>query len=216
MSKRFTLILLACVAIFFGVLITTKDKANAPTDSGNTKRLTNHVVTAPHSVVTLTEYGDFECPACYQYYPIVEQLREKYKDQLTFQFRNYPLIEIHQNALISAKAAEAADKQGKFWEMYKILYENQPDWSKSSSPQTLFESFASQLGMDIQKFRDDMKSDEVNSLVQADRSDAKLQKFSGTPTFLVDGKKIDTPSSFEAFDQLLDNAIKQKTTGQNQ
>ncbi len=210
MTKRFALIMLAIIGIFIGILITSKDKASGPGTGIDPNQLTNHIVEAPKGVVTLTEYGDFACPACYQYYPLVEQIREKYKGQLSFQFRHYPLVEIHQNALVSAKAAEAADKQGKFWEMYKKLYENQPEWFRDNNPQRFFDEYAKQLEMDVQKFRDDMKSDEVNSLVQADRSDAKQQKFEGTPTFVLDGKRIDSPVNLEAFEKVIDDAIKAK------
>lgn len=211
MSKRFALIMLVCLGVFLGVVLTTKNKAGAPTNGNtDTKQTTNHTITAPKSVITLVEYGDFACPACYQYFPIVEEIRDKYKDELTFQFRHFPLVEIHQNALIGAKAAEAADKQGKFWEMYKKLYETQPEWRAVNNPQQFFDDYATGLGLDLQKFRYDMKSDEVNNLVQADRADAARQKFSGTPTFTLDGKKIESPNSLAEFQKVIDDAIKAK------
>lgn len=202
----------AFVVVFLGILITSKREAAAPsTDTdNNSSQLTNHTIGGGKKKVTLIEYGDFACPACYQYYPLVEQIKEKYKDDITFQFRHFPLVEIHPTALISAKAAEAADKQGKFWEMYSKLYENQPTWKDSNNPQTFFEDFATQLGLDLNKFREDMKSTAVNSSVQADRIEAKKQGYQGTPTFVLEGKHIDSPRDLDAFSKLIDEAIKAK------
>lgn len=203
----------AFVVVFLGILITNKRKAAAPTPGGNTSaQLSEHKIGGGKKNVTLIEYGDFACPACYQYYPLVEQIKEKYKDDITFQFRHFPLVEIHQNALISAKAAEAADIQGKFWGMYSLLYENQPSWRDSQNPQPFFEDFATRLGLDLNKFREDMKTDAVNKVVQADRAEAKKQGYSGTPTFVLEGKHIDSPRDIEGFSKLIDEAIKAKNS----
>src|ERR1700687_4188734 len=75
--------------------------------------------------VTLVEYGDYECPYCGEAYPIVKRLQKKMGDELRFVFRNFPLSEIHPHALAAARAAEAAARQSKFWEMHDLLYENQ-------------------------------------------------------------------------------------------
>lgn len=221
MSKRFLLIMAAFVVVFIGILTVNKRKAAAPMpDNGtNSAQLTNHTSGSGKKNVTLIEYGDLACPACYQYYPLVEAVREKYKEEITFQFRHFPLVEIHQNALIAAKAAEAADLQGKFWEMYSKLYENQPSWRESKTPQQFFDDFATQLGLDLNKFHEDMRSDSVNAIVQADRADAKKRGFSGTPTFVLDGKHIDSPRDVDGFSKLIDEAIKAKnpeTTTQEQ
>ncbi len=213
MNKRFLVIMLVCILGFLGILFTTGKKADAPKTDGNnnsSSQLTNHVAGAGKKGVTLTEYGDFECPACYQYYPLVEQIRIKYKDDIAFQFRNFPLTEIHQNALAAARAAESADKQGKFWEMYAKLYETQPEWKTSASPSKYFEDLATQLGLNLDKFREDYKSSAVNDVIQADRAEARKLGFSGTPTFLINGKKIESPRDIESFSKLIDEAIKEK------
>lgn len=213
MTKRFTIILLAFVAIFIGILVFTKHKAAAPTgNSSSSSQLTNHVTGAGTKGVTLTEYGDFACPACYAYFPLVEQVRQKYGDQITFQFRNFPLVEIHKNALIGARAAEAASLQGKFWEMYQKLYENQPSWRDSNTPQQFFEDYATQLSLNIDKFRQDIKSDQTNTAVQNDRAEAQKLGFSGTPSFLINGKQIDSSNvrDVDSFSKLIDEAINSK------
>ncbi|MCA9332256.1 thioredoxin domain-containing protein [Candidatus Saccharibacteria bacterium] len=211
MNNRFVLILAACVVAFFGVLFFTKkdNSSNGPTSG----QLSNHTVGKGSTGVVLVEYGDFECSACYQYYPIIKQIKEKYNDQITFQFKHLPLFQIqsHENALLAAKAAEAAGLQGKFWEMHDSLYENQPTWGEVSDAQPLFEQYASQLGLDVERFKVDMKGEEVNGIVQADLEEAKSLKFNSTPTFVLDGKKLeDSRNTVEYFTEQIDKAIAEK------
>lgn len=209
MSKRFMVILAVLVIAFAGLLVFSKKDANAPENGGgnNNATPTNHTVGSGTAGVTLTEYGDFQCPACGQFYPIVKQIKAKYGDQIKFQFRHFPLTEIHQNGLISSRAAEAAGLQGKFFEMHDKLYEGQQAWSASSNPSQIFEDYAAQLGLNVDKFRQDMKSSAVNDSVQADRAEAKRLQYSSTPTFEINGQKIENPRDLAGFEKLIDDAI---------
>jgi protein-disulfide isomerase len=213
MNNRFVLILVACVLGFFGILFLTKKDASSPSGGSSASALTQHTYGEGKSGVVFMEYGDFECSGCYSFYPIVEQVKEKYKDQITFQFRHLPLTEIqtHEHALLAAKASEAAHIQGKFWEMYNKLYTNQPSWGELPSAESTFESYAKELGLDTAKFLTDMKSEAVNSIVQADRGEAKKQGYNSTPTFLIDGELISAPQpSVEFFSAEIDKAIANK------
>src|SRR5689334_22232262 len=118
MNKSFWAIIAVIVVIFGGIVVFHKKDAT-PTNSSNVKP-TNHIEGNATSGVSLVEYGDYQCPFCGQYYPLVKQVVEKYKTQIRFQFRNLPLYQVHQNAFAAARAAEAADKQGKFWEMHDL------------------------------------------------------------------------------------------------
>jgi protein-disulfide isomerase len=220
MSKRFVLTLVAIAALFIGLLFFTKKDATAPTNSGESNngsaQLTNHTFGEGKSGVTLIEYGDYQCPACGAYEPIVSQLREKYKSEITFQFRNFPLTEIHQNALIAARSAEAAGLQNKFWEMHDLIYQNQRSWESSPNASKIFEDFATQLGLNVDRFREDVKSDATNRAVQADRNEAKRLGLSSTPTFILNGQKLDqNPRDADAFDKLIADAIKAKQASQS-
>lgn len=209
MSKRFLLILAAIVVVFGGLLVFNKRDADAPSESGKEATLTEHKIEGS-SGVTLIEYGDFQCPACGQFHPLLKQLKEEYKGKVTFQFRHYPLTEIHQNALISSRAAEAAGMQDKFFEMHDQLYENQQSWSTSTNPTPIFEGYAERLGLDMDKFRTDMRSEQTNSAVQADRNYAKAQGYQSTPTFVINDQKIENPQSLEEFKKALDDALASK------
>lgn len=214
MSKRFIVVILFCIVALGGVFWLTKGKANAPTKT-STAQVSNHVIGAGKKGVTLIEYGDYECPICYEYYPLVKQVQTKYGDDITFQFRNFPLLEIHQNAVAGARAAEAANLQGKFWEMHDKLYETQDPsgktgWVASTNPLTYFNDLAKQLGLNITKFDSDFNSDAVNQTVQADRAEALKLGFTGTPTFVLDGQQIQNPRDVAGFTQLIDAEIAKK------
>src|SRR5688572_1454871 len=130
MSKTFWAIIAIIIVIFGGiVLFSSKDESKNGTSES---KPTNHIYGEGKSGVKLVEYGDYQCPFCGQFYPIVEQIKQQYGEQITFQFRNLPLVSLHQNAFAAARAAEAADKQGKFWEMYSLLFQNQTAWSPST------------------------------------------------------------------------------------
>lgn len=215
MKSRFSLILIACVLVFGAILFFGKKDASAPTDeNGKAVQASNHVKGEGKKNVVLTEYGDFECPACGQYYPIVEQVVEKYKEDITFQFRNFPLRQIHPNAVLAHRYAEAASNQGKFWEMYNLLYQNQSTWSNSSNAGGTFRSLAESLNLDMGKLDTDVKGEATNAVINADVAEGQNLGVSSTPTFFINGKKIENPTNLEAFNKLIEDAIAEKNQNQ--
>ncbi len=214
MKSRFSFILIACVVVFGAILFISKKDASAP-DSGDKSggQTSSHTRGENKKNVTLTEYGDFQCPACGGYYPIVEQVVEKYKDDIQFQFVNFPLTQIHPNAMLAHRTAEAAGNQGKFWEMYNLLYQNQQAWTSLASGQadTTFKSYAESLGLDVAKFTTDQKSQATNSIINADISKGKELGVTSTPSFYIDGKKIENPKDLDAFNKVIEDAIKAKS-----
>ena len=215
MNKKVIGIIIAIIVVVAGFLWLTKPKTN-DSASGNSL-VSSHIEGEGAKNVTLVEYGDFQCPACGQYYPLVKALAEKYHADIFFQFRNYPLESLHQNARAGARAAEAANIQGKFWEMHDALYENQQSWSGASDPLSFFTQYASQIGVaDITKFELDYKSAAVNSIINADLQAGQKFSITGTPTFVLDGVKLsENPSSAEAFYKLIDDAIAKKSSTSN-
>jgi protein-disulfide isomerase len=214
-SKRFVMLMVACVAVFIGVLVLNKHDAGAPNgdDSSKAVQASNHTYGDGKKGVTLVEYGDLQCPACGQYFPLVKQIKEEFKGDITFQFRHFPLIQIHPSALLAAKSAEAAGLQGKFFEMHDLMYENQTTWSPLSGDNALrtFESYASGMGLDLAKFKMDATSDVVNSTINADIKEGKKLGANATPTFVLDGKKLDqNPRDLESFRKLIQDAIAAK------
>src|SRR5690606_2501503 len=115
--------------------------------------LSEHIKGTPDASVTLTEYADFQCPACGQFHSIMKTVEERYGDRLAIEFKHFPLTSIHPYAMPAAKAAEAAGVQGKFFEMHDKLFEDQAAWSQSGTPQVFFNKYAEELGLDVALFR---------------------------------------------------------------
>jgi protein-disulfide isomerase len=163
--------------------------------------------TAP---VTLIEYGDYECPACGAYYPLVKQIQSDFGNKLLFVFRNFPLYTIHPDAGIAAQAAEAAGLQGKFWQMHDLLYQNQATWS-TADPSVVttewFNGYASSLGLNVTQFDTDMNSTQVTNKIAADVASGNAAQINHTPTFFIDQKQIVNPGSLQEFENDIDASL---------
>lgn len=216
MEKRFWVIIGVIIAVFVGILLFSGKDDKKNTDSTNSTTPTNHIKGNADSKVKLVEYGDFQCPGCGSYYPLVSQILTKYKDKISFQFRNLPLTQIHQHAFAASRAAEAASAQGKFWEMYDMLYANQQTWSASNRPTDLFQQYAAQIGLDAAQYQKDFASEKINDIINADIAAFKKTGQSlGTPTFFLNDKKINLKDisddksvpSIEKFSKLLDDEL---------
>lgn len=163
-------------------------------------------IQAKNEKAVLVEFGDFQCPACGTYHSLVKQLTVDFKDSLTFVFRNFPLSQ-HTNAKPSAYAAEAAGLQGKYWEMHNYLYENQDKWSTMADPMPYFRDYAKTLGLDLKKFDTDVAGSVVKAKVDKDSGDATALAVNSTPTFYLNGVKINAPASYDSFKKLVSDAI---------
>lgn len=189
---------------FVGLLVFTKSSNPEVTSDGST-----NIYGKQDSKVTLTEYVDFQCEACYAFYPTVKQVKELYKDKVKFQIKNFPIATSHPFARMGATYAEAAARQGKFFEMHDKIFEGQPVWSKTQKPTEYFDTYAEEIGLDMTKLKEDLKSKEVNAVINADLAEVKKLGGNGTPTFALNGKKIDNPeNTVEAFSRVLDEALK--------
>ena len=159
------------------------------------------------SKTIVIEYSDFQCPACAIVYPWVQRVLEERGSEMAFAYRHFPLRSIHPNAEQASRAAEAAGQQGKFWEMHDLLFEGQREWAPSSNNATLFAGYAQQLGLNVDQFNSDRESTEVKQRVVRDITSGTAARVSGTPTFFVNGTRIDTPQNYEAFAKIISDAI---------
>ncbi len=214
MSKQFWAVIAVIVIGLVGVFIFTGHKSDGTPANGSA--LTNHVEGKSTTGVKLVEYGDYQCPYCQVYSSTVKQVVAQYGDQISFQFRNFPLTSAHQNAFAAARAAEAANKQGKFWQMHDILYEtNDPSgktgWVASNSPTSFFNKFAQQVGLNVDQFKKDYASSPVNDAINADMAEGNRLGVDATPTFYLDGKKATIANTVADFQKAIDAEIKNKT-----
>lgn len=156
--------------------------------------------------VVLIEYGDFQCPACASYHPFVKELEKEFSGQLKFAYRHFPLKQIHKNADISARASEAAGKQGKFWEMYDKLFENQTSWSESPDAEKIFIGYATDLDLNIDLFLKDLDSEDIKNKISNDYESGIKSRVNSTPTFFLNGERIQ-PKNYDEFKQLIESEI---------
>jgi len=162
----------------------------------------DHIQGPSSALVTMVEYGDYQCPFCGDVYPIIQKLQHQFGDQLRFVFRNFPLARIHAYAQRAAEAAEAADGQGKFWEMHDYLFEHQDALDAENLVRA-----AVALGLDKVKF-----NREVAERVYADRVQQDIQSgidsgVGGTPTMFINGVRNDDEDDFETLKAKIDEAI---------
>lgn len=172
--------------------------ASAPLVRDDSPRLTSG------KKAVFVEYLDFECEACGAAHPVMTDLREKYGKDVTFVVRYLPL---HGNSMNAALAAEAAREQDKFEEMHDKLFETQAEWSHSeSSKEKTFEGYAQELGLDMKQYRASLKDPAAAQRIEQSKKDAQTLGVTGTPTFFLDGEKIE-PTTIADFETKLDAAI---------
>jgi protein-disulfide isomerase len=213
MSKQFLGVIAAILVVFAAIFVSTSKNSTENTGTkSSTVKPTEHVEGNTASGVKLVEYGDFQCPYCEAYYPTVKSVVETYKDRIAFQFRNFPITSAHPNAYAAARASEAASLQGKYWEMHDALYDNGnwQSWTNTTTPNTYFEGYAQQLGLDVNKFKTDYASSAVNDLINADMKAGTSLGVSGTPTFFLDGKQVTIANTVEAFAKVIDAELAKK------
>ncbi|OGH37853.1 MAG: hypothetical protein A3B44_01170 [Candidatus Levybacteria bacterium RIFCSPLOWO2_01_FULL_38_21] len=163
----------------------------------------------PNAKVILVEYSDFQCPACAAYHSLVKQLLSEYNGKIYFVYRYFPLA-THQNAMISAQTAYAASLQDKFWEMHDMLFQTQDSWAKSSKAREAFVDYAKKLNLDINKFKTDLESDKGKNFINDTYNKGLAIGINSTPTFFINGVKIQNPRTYDDFKKLIENEINKK------
>jgi protein-disulfide isomerase len=172
---------------------------------------TVHVRGNPKAPVTLEEYGDYECPPCGNLAEPLKSIEHEYGNRLRMVFHHLPLV-VHAHAKEAACAAEAAGQQGKFWEMHDLLYKEQPIWSKAKDVYTLFAAYAAMIGLDVERFKKDMESDQIKTRVAADQRDAAKIGVTSTPTIFVNNRAVSlaTPDPVKVLREAIETALKPK------
>jgi len=144
----------------------------------------DHIRGPDDAPVTLLEYGDFECPYCGQAEQVIRELLSSLGSDVRYVWRHLPLNDVHPRAQLAAEAAEAAAEQGRFWDMYDTLLSHQGELA----PRDLTRH-AEQLGLDVDRFRDELRRREYASRVSEDVASADASGVSGTPTFFINGRR---------------------------
>ena len=184
--------LVALLAIGSGALLyRSKRSANAAPKISKPETETSgesvHSLGPADAAVTLEEFGDFQCPPCGKLSGPINQLQKKHN--LRVIYREFPLP-VHAHAKEAAFAAEAAGRQGRFWQMHDLLYREQAVWSQSTNARALFNAYAGMLQLDVGRFRQDMESSEVQQQVELDQRRGAVIGVKTTPTIFVNNEAV--------------------------
>ncbi len=159
----------------------------------------------PNASTILVEFSDYQCPRCADYHPIIKRLTEELGDDFLFVFRYYPLRQ-HDKAILAAASAEAAGRQGKFWEMHDLLFIGQKMWSEKAPAEAekIFVQYAISLNLNAEQFQNALHSQEILDKTTYDYQMGHRSGVTGTPAFFLNGQKIiDLPQTYEAFKDLI-------------
>ena len=195
--------------IIGGVFLFSKSPAQKTSRKADNELLVrpdSEKIGSPEARLTLVEFGDYQCPACGDYHPMIKQLLSDFNGKVNFVFRNFPLSQ-HANAKISSYAAEAAGLQGKFEEMHNKIYETQNDWSSSKDAGSIFIGYAKNLGLDVDKFTKDINSDAVKQKVDRDTNDGLTLQINETPTLYLNGIKLVLTGNYDDLKKAVQNEL---------
>ena len=201
-KKAWIIFAVICVGVIGGLIYMSRqskidvkevDPTKVQTAISENGNIAEHTYGNMSSKVVLIEYGDYQCPGCYSAYPIVKQVVEKYKGQIGYIFRNYPLTSSHPNALAAAAAAESTGIEGKYWEMHDKLYTTQNEWNQLTGADRTeyFVQAAASVGVDTDKLRDDISNNKnLKKKIDFDVALGKKVNITGTPGIFVNGENF--------------------------
>jgi protein-disulfide isomerase len=167
---------------------------------------TDHSQGGEHARVTVVEYGDFECPSCKVAAATPSLLMDRFPNQVRFIFRNFPLEDAHPHALLAAEAAEAAGAQGKFWQMYDLLFGNQAHLKAAD-----LQRYASELGLDMTRYVAEMGDHIYLQRVREHIAGGRLSHIRATPTFFVNGTVQDISFGMKSLHDAVAAAVSQRS-----
>jgi len=200
-TKR--IIFWACFLVLLGLIVWGLVAAMGKPQAGSLPKVgdpapvtaADHIRGPSDAPVTFIEYSDFQCPACEAYYPVIEHILASSTVPIRFVYRHFPLPQ-HANAALSARASEAAGLQGKFWEMYALLFANHTEWTELADPHAVFAGYAERIGLNAARFKTDIDGPVAKAAVQASLDEATRMGLGWTPTFFLNGTLIQ-PQSYD-------------------
>jgi protein-disulfide isomerase len=212
MSKlKPALLILVAIVVAGSVAVYMSGEDNVDVAAGTPAPGGGRIKGPADAPVTLTEFGDYQCPACRSYHPIVDELMRRYPTQLKLQFHHFPLVQIHANAMLAAQVAEAAGDQGKFWEMHDLLFLQQHMWASSTNARSFFTSLASQLGLNAGQFTQSLEAVQTRDRILADVAKGRDANIPGTPTFFINGQLVPGSPGVDELALLVERALKPPT-----
>lgn len=161
---------------------------------------------SPNAPLVLMEFADFQCPGCGQFARFSKPLMKEYVDNGTVRFvwYDFPLVQIHKNAVLASRAGRCANEQNQFWAYHDAVFTNQAEWSESEKAADRFIEYAERVGLDRGAFSECLRSDKYQKEVSESHQFGTVLGVGGTPTLFLNGKKIqETPQTRAEWDQLI-------------
>lgn len=213
MNKNVTLsavLIVLAIVVVGGLLYFSGRDDDAPETTDAAPAISDQLVRDDSAVLSsgdeavFVEFLDFECEACISLFPVIEQLRAEYGDRVSFVVRH---MSLHGNSLNAAKAAEAAGEQGEFEQMYTRLFESPEQWGhKDESQEDVFASYAEDMGLDMQRYREDLADPAIAERIEQSLQDGKDVGVEGTPTFFLNGEQLE-PETVDDLKRSFDDAL---------
>ncbi len=164
---------------------------------------TDHIAGPHGAAITVVEYGDFECPACRQAYPVVKAMLAQHGRQVRAVFRHFPLREVHPHAELAAEAAEAAGAQGRFWPFHDLLFGHAGPLDAAQ-----VHRHAAELGLDLARFDNEVKDTVYRQRVQEQIAGGQRAGVRATPTFFVNGRMVDVSFGLQRLHDAVEAALR--------
>ena len=218
MKRVLPFVLIAAVAIATitsGALLYRSKRARIATSTtatGTPSTKPEHVRGEADAPVTLEEFADFQCPSCaLTTLRSIAPMEKDFGERLRVVFWHFPLPN-HKHGREAAIAAEAASRQGKFWEMHDLLFEKQADWAPLPDIHPVFEDYAKQLKLDADKFKKDCESPEVAAVVDRNHQQGETRGVKNTPTLFINGREFPPPFNPDRLQEAIEAAIAAKNS----
>src|SRR5262245_13051461 len=214
------LVVLAVATAMFLVNRTASESSSAsppamPTSSSTVASPNKPVITPEgwskgntSAKTVLVEFGDFQCPSCAAARLKVDNVLKKFEKDLKVVFKQYPMPNIHRNAMVAAQASEAAGKQMKFWEMYELLFARQNEWVNVPDALTFYLKYAAELNLDVERFRQDMLNGEIRNKIFRDLLEGQVAQVRSVPSFFLNGTMLQAVKSDAECEELIAQAIR--------
>lgn len=167
-----------------------------------------------NAAVALVEYGDFECPACAQFTPLLDQAYEEFGDQISITFNDFPLTTIHPNAFTASEAAQCAHVQNKFWEYHDLLYQEQTSWSVENNPRDKFVEYAQQIQLNVEQFTACVDNGDAKLSVREDMKEGDQAGVNSTPTLYINGERYANTGTYAGLSLAIRQALTATTNEQ--
>jgi formate-nitrite transporter family protein len=207
MAKPLIIIVIAVIIAGGAAMVLTKQSSgtaeSSTAGSGTVPKGGGRFRGPENAPITLMEFGDFQCPTCGVYAPMVLEVLKRFPTQVRLEFHHFPLVQLHPNAMNAALAAESAGDQGHYWEMHDMIFAHQEDWSRLQNAESQFMVYAGQLGLNVNQFMQSMRAPDVQSRVLQDVVRARDANINSVPTFYINGEKIQNPANVDEFSKVL-------------